>query len=62
MTVSLVDAWFETQPARAVQRLDALIARVPLRSLPVDDRDYFRIAWRAAPTGRAPCSRNSTLM
>src|SRR4030095_9819093 len=44
VTVSLIDAWFETQPARAVQRLDALIARVPLRSLPVGDRDYFRLA------------------
>src|SRR5690348_12544655 len=44
VTVSLVDAWFDTEPARAVQRLDALLARIPLRSLPVDDRDYFGIA------------------
>jgi eukaryotic-like serine/threonine-protein kinase len=44
VTVSMIDAWFETQPVRAVQRLDVTLARTPLRSLPVDDRAYFRIA------------------
>jgi len=57
VTVSLIDAWFETQPARAVQRLDALIARVPLGSLPADDRDYFRIASVYAMAGRADRAR-----
>ena len=42
MTVSLIDAWFDVQPARAVQRLDALLGRIPLRSLPVDDRNYCK--------------------
>ena len=55
--VSLIDAWFETQQARAVQRLDALLARVPLRTLPVDDRDYFRIASVYAIAGRADRAR-----
>ena len=36
----MIDAWFDTQPARAVRRLDAALARTPLRSLPVDDRNY----------------------
>ena len=57
VTVSLIDAWFDTQPARAVQRLDALLARIPLRSLPVDDRDYFGIATVYALAGRPDRAR-----
>ena len=57
VTVSLIDAWFDTQPARAVQRLDALLARVPLRSLPVDDRNYFGIAAVYALAGRPDRAR-----
>ena len=57
VTASLIDAWFDTQPVRAVQRLDALLARVPLRSLPVDDRNYFGIATAYALAGRADRAR-----
>ena len=57
VTVSLIDAWFDTQPARAVQRLDALLTRVPLRSLPVDDRNYFGIATVYALAGRPDRAR-----
>ncbi|HTK52217.1 MAG TPA: protein kinase [Gemmatimonadaceae bacterium] len=52
VVVSLIDAWFDTQPVRAAQRLDALIARVPFKSVPVDDRDYFEIASVYAMAGR----------
>jgi tetratricopeptide (TPR) repeat protein len=57
VTVSLLDAWFDTHPERAVQRLDALLARVPLRSLPVDDRNYFGIATVYALAGRPDRAR-----
>ena len=57
VTVSLIDAWFDTQPVRAVQRLDALLSRIPLRSLPVDDRNYFRIATVYALAGRPDRAR-----
>jgi tetratricopeptide (TPR) repeat protein len=52
VTVSLIDAWFDTKPTRAAQRLDALIARVPFKSVPVDDRQYFEIASVYAMAGR----------
>ena len=55
--VSFLDAWFDTQPARAVRRLDALLARVALRSLPVDDRNYFGIATVYALAGRPDRAR-----
>ena len=57
VTVSLIDAWFDTQPARAAQRLDALLARVSFKSVPVDDRDYFEIASVYAMAGRPDRAR-----
>jgi len=55
--VSLIDAWFDTQPTRATQRLDALIARVSFKSVPVDDRQYFEIASVYAMAGRPDRAR-----
>jgi len=57
VTTSLVDAWFDMRPTRAVQRLDVLLGRVPLQSLPVDERDYFRIATVYALAGRPDRAR-----
>lgn len=57
VTVSQIEAWFDTQPTRAVQRLDAVLTLVPLRSLPVDDREYFRIASVYAMAGRPDRAR-----
>jgi eukaryotic-like serine/threonine-protein kinase len=57
VTISLIDAWFDTGRVRAVRRLDASLARTPLRSLAVDDRDYFRIASVYAIAGRPDRAR-----
>jgi tRNA A-37 threonylcarbamoyl transferase component Bud32/tetratricopeptide (TPR) repeat protein len=57
VTISLIDAWFDTDRQRAVQRLDALLAQTQLRSLPVDDREYFRIASVYAIAGRPDRAR-----
>jgi len=57
VVVSLIDAWFDTQPTRAAQRLDALIARIPFKSVPVDDRQYFEIASVYAMAGRPDRAR-----
>jgi tetratricopeptide (TPR) repeat protein len=39
-----MDSWFREQHARAVQRLDATLTRIPIRSRPMDERPYFGVA------------------
>jgi predicted nuclease with RNAse H fold len=65
VTVSLIDACSTHNRRGRFQRLDALLARISLRSLPVDDRNYFSVSRRSmrlpvARTVLARCSRNST--
>ena len=64
VTVSLINAWFDTQPARAAQRLDALLARVSFNRSPWTTANTSRslrsMPWRVVPTARARSSRNST--
>ncbi|MFI5311253.1 MAG: protein kinase [Gemmatimonadales bacterium] len=49
----LVDAWFGPGNHAASDRLDAALARVPFRSLPVVDRPYLLAAMVYAINGRA---------
>ena len=51
------DAWFRAQPERAVRQLDSALAATPLRGLPVDSRNDFRIAGIYALAGRADKAR-----
>ncbi len=44
VTAAALDITLRGRPARGVAKLDALLARVPLPSLPVIDRMYFAIA------------------
>ncbi len=52
VTAAALDVTLRAQPARGVARLDSLLVRVPLRSLPVLDRPYFRVAELYALAGR----------
>jgi tetratricopeptide (TPR) repeat protein/tRNA A-37 threonylcarbamoyl transferase component Bud32 len=51
------DVWFLDRQADAARRLDALLARTPLRSLPIDRRPYFGVANLYAFSGRPDRSR-----
>jgi tetratricopeptide (TPR) repeat protein/TolB-like protein len=52
-----MDSWFREQHARAVQRLDATLARIPIRSRPMDERPYFSVATQYAAAGRPDRAR-----
>jgi tRNA A-37 threonylcarbamoyl transferase component Bud32/tetratricopeptide (TPR) repeat protein len=47
-----IDIWFREQPGRGVQKIDAVLARMPLRTLPAYERPYFRVATLYALAGR----------
>jgi tRNA A-37 threonylcarbamoyl transferase component Bud32 len=52
------DAWYREQPERAVRRMDALLARTPLRSVAaIEQRPYFAVANVYAYAGRADKAR-----
>jgi tetratricopeptide (TPR) repeat protein len=51
------DVWFRGQSARGVARLDSLLRRVPLRTLPVYDRPYAPIVRIYAVAGRPDKAR-----
>ena len=57
LAAARVDARFLGQPARAAARLDALVQRITLRSLAVEDRQYFQIASTYALAGRPDRAR-----
>jgi hypothetical protein len=57
VAAAALDITLRGQPARGVARLDALLARVPLRSLPVVDRQYLPIADVYAVGNRADRAR-----
>jgi eukaryotic-like serine/threonine-protein kinase len=57
VTAAALDITLRGQPTRGVARLDALLARVPLRSLPVLDRPYFTIADEYALANRVDRAR-----
>ena len=54
---ALEDVWFREDRARAVARLTATLASVPLGTLPMEQRDYFRIARVFALAGRPDRAR-----
>jgi hypothetical protein len=54
---AMVDGWPLGDPERGVQRLDAELARVPLRQLAESDRPYFDVAAAYALDGRADKAR-----
>lgn len=51
------DIWFREQTARGVQRVDATLARIPIRSLPLEQRPYFLAAQLYALGGRPDRAR-----
>ena len=51
------DAWYYDRPAVAASRIDAALARNPLRSLPVNRRPYFGLATVYAMAGRPDKAR-----
>jgi tetratricopeptide (TPR) repeat protein len=57
ITSAYVDAWFRGQPARAIAKMDALLARVRLDTLPPLERHYDRIATVYAIAGRPDRAR-----
>jgi tetratricopeptide (TPR) repeat protein len=61
LTDSVDAAWMDItlrgQPARGVARLDALLKRIPLNSVPPLDRPYFDVATTYATAGRADRAR-----
>lgn len=52
-----IDVWHREQPARGAQTIDAALARVPLRSLPLEDRPYLDVAGMYALAGRPDRAR-----
>ena len=52
-----MDIWHREQRARGAQTLDAMLARVPFRSLPLEDRRYFDVAMLYALAGRPDRAR-----
>jgi tetratricopeptide (TPR) repeat protein len=52
-----IDTWYREQPARGAQALDAALARVPFRSLPLEDRPYLTMAELYALAGRPDRAR-----
>ncbi|MEX2153691.1 MAG: serine/threonine-protein kinase [Gemmatimonadaceae bacterium] len=50
--LATIDAWFRDRPKRTVQRLDAMLDRVQLRTLDYDQRPYFPLAISYARAGR----------
>ena len=52
-----VDSWFRENPSRAIQKLDAALARTPLRSLKDFDRPYSQFAAAYALAGRPDRAR-----
>jgi len=52
-----IDIWHREQPARAAQTIDAVLARVPFRTLPLVDREYLDIAALYALAGRPDRAR-----
>ena len=57
MTLAYYDAWYRGQGPRAVQRLDAALARYPLKSLPALERPYINLAYIYAIAGRPDRAR-----
>ncbi len=57
LDAALEDVWFRQDSPRAVERLTAALASVPLGALAVEQRDYFRIARVFALAGRPDRAR-----
>ena len=57
MTLAYYDAWYRGQGPRAAQRLDAALARYPLKSLPALERPYINLAYIYAIAGRPDRAR-----
>jgi tRNA A-37 threonylcarbamoyl transferase component Bud32/tetratricopeptide (TPR) repeat protein len=52
-----LDIWFRERHEKGVQELDSVLAKVPLRSLPAEERPYFNFASLYALGGRADKAR-----
>jgi tetratricopeptide (TPR) repeat protein len=52
LTAAWLDVWFREQGARGARRLDAVLARTPIRSMPMAQRPYFRAASIYAAAGQ----------
>jgi tetratricopeptide (TPR) repeat protein len=52
-----IQIWFLEQPDKGVRALDAALAQTPLRSLPIEQRDYFTIATFYSWAGRPDKAR-----
>jgi len=52
INLSLIDVTAAEQPDRAVKRIDAALSAMPLRAVPLPDRDYFGVATIFARAGR----------
>jgi tetratricopeptide (TPR) repeat protein len=57
MDSAFFDIWFANQPARAVERVHAAMARESYRSMPVEVRPYGNVAITFAPAGRPDRAR-----
>ncbi|MDP9178891.1 MAG: protein kinase, partial [Gemmatimonadota bacterium] len=57
MDSAWMDIWHREQPGRGAQTLDATLARIPFRSLPLVDRRYFDVAMFYALAGRPDRAR-----
>jgi len=57
MDSAFIDIWFANQPAKAVERLDAAIARPGYRSMSAEERPYENVAIVYAQAGRPDRAR-----
>jgi tetratricopeptide (TPR) repeat protein len=57
VTVAALDITFRGQPGRGATRLDALLSRLPLQSVPMSNRPYFAVAELYALAGRPDRAR-----
>jgi Flp pilus assembly protein TadD len=53
-----IQIWFLEQPDKGVRALDAALTQTPLRTLPIEQRDYFSIAIFYAWAGRPDKARD----
>jgi tRNA A-37 threonylcarbamoyl transferase component Bud32/tetratricopeptide (TPR) repeat protein len=58
LALASTNAWFHGANERDVARIDAAVARYPLRTIPVADRPYFRLATYYARLGRPDKARS----
>lgn len=55
--LAALDALIRRDPERAVRRIEAVLARYPLDSMPTEDRPYAHLAWAYALAGRPDRAR-----